>query len=90
MVTALLLSTYFADLQEPIILYIVAIFSFVLLIAGLAVIYNSELEDKNKRKKVKMNTMNPYVVFVLAAIIIAAGFLFVKYTEWKDNHIASE
>lgn len=37
-----------------------------------------------------MNTMNPYVVFVLAAIIIAAGFLFVKYTEWKDNHIASE
>ena len=53
MVTALLLSTIFADLQEPIILYIVAIFSFVLLIAGLAVIYNSELEDKNKRKKSK-------------------------------------
>ena len=53
MVTALLLSTIFADMQEPIILYMVAIFSFVLLIAGLAVIYNSENESKSKRKKEK-------------------------------------
>ena len=53
MVTALLLSTIFADMQEPVILYMVAIFSFVLLISGLAVIYNSESEDRNKQKKGK-------------------------------------
>lgn len=50
MVTALLLSTIFADMKDPIILYMVAIFSFVLLISGLAVIYNSENENKDKRK----------------------------------------
>lgn len=50
MVTALLLSTIFADMKDPIILYMVAIFSFVLLISGLAVIYNSENENKGKRK----------------------------------------
>ena len=53
MVTALLLSTIFADMREPVILYIVAIFSFVLLISGLAVIYNSEQESKIKLKKGK-------------------------------------
>ena len=53
MVTALLLSTIFADMQEPIIFYIAALFSFVLLIIGLAVIHHSELEDKNKQKKGK-------------------------------------
>lgn len=53
MVTALLLSTIFADMKDPLILYMVAIFSFVLLIAGLAVIYNSEKEGNSKQKKVK-------------------------------------
>jgi hypothetical protein len=52
MVTALLLSTIFADMREPMIMYLVAIFSLVLLIAGLAVIYNSERND-NKQKKGK-------------------------------------
>jgi hypothetical protein len=53
MVTALLLSTIFADMTDPIILYMVAIFSFVLLIAGLAVIYNSEKESKSNPKKAR-------------------------------------
>ena len=53
MVTALLLSTIFADMKDPIILYMVAIFSFVLLISGLAVIYNSENESNSKHKKNK-------------------------------------
>lgn len=53
MVTALLLSTIFADMREPVIMYIVAIFSFVLLIIGLAVIYNSEQQESVKQKKGK-------------------------------------
>jgi hypothetical protein len=53
MVTALLLSTIFADMREPIIFYMVAIFSFLLLIIGLAVIDKSEQEENNKRKKGK-------------------------------------
>ena len=32
-----------------------------------------------------MNTMNPYVIFALAALIIVAGYLFIKYTEWKEK-----
>ena len=53
MVTALLLSTIFADMREPLIMYIVATFSLALLIAGLAIIFNSEQEDKKKQKKQK-------------------------------------
>ena len=53
MVTALLLSTIFADMREPMIMYLVAVFSFVLLIIGLAVIYNSEQEENKKQKKGK-------------------------------------
>ena len=53
MVTALLLSTIFADMREPLIMYIVAIFSFVLLIVGLAVIYNSDQQESKKQKKLK-------------------------------------
>ena len=53
MVTALLLSTIFADMREPVIMYIVAIFSFVLLIIGLAVIYNSEQQERVIQKKGK-------------------------------------
>ena len=50
MVTALLLSTIFADMREPLVIYLVAIFSFALLIAGLAIIFNSEQEDKKLKK----------------------------------------
>ena len=53
MVTGLLLSTIFADMQEPIIFYMVAIFSFVLLLVGLGMIYRSEQEENNKQKKGK-------------------------------------
>ncbi len=37
-----------------------------------------------------MNTMNPIIIYVMVAIIIAAGFLFVKYKDWKDKHLISE
>ena len=50
MVTALLLSTIFADMRDPLIMYLVAIFSLALLIAGLAIIFNSEQEEKNLKK----------------------------------------
>ena len=50
MVTGLLLSTIFADMQEPIIFYMVALFSLTLLITGLGIIYHSEQEE-TKRKK---------------------------------------
>ena len=50
MVTALLLSTIFADMREPLIMYLVAIFSLALLIAGLAIIFNSEQEEKKLKK----------------------------------------
>ena len=53
MVTALLLSTIFADIHEHIIFYLAAIFSFVLLIIGLAVFYNIDQEEKKKLKKEK-------------------------------------
>lgn len=53
MVTALLLSTIFADMREPLIMYIVAIFSIVLLLLGLAVIYSGEIEERRKQKKGK-------------------------------------
>lgn len=50
MVTALLLSTIFADMRDPLIMYLVAIFSLALLISGLAIIFNSEQEEKNLKK----------------------------------------
>ncbi|MBQ8711245.1 MAG: hypothetical protein IJ551_00230 [Prevotella sp.] len=51
MVTALLLSTIFADMADPIILWMVVIFSGVTLIAGLSVIYNSDHKNGKKVKK---------------------------------------
>ncbi|GEM_PF-5913399 len=33
-----------------------------------------------------MNTMNPYVIYVMVALIIAAGYLFMKYLEWRDSN----
>lgn len=37
-----------------------------------------------------MNTMNPYEVYLMVALIIAGGFLFIMYIEWRDKHITSE
>ena len=50
MVTAILLSTIFADTTEPIILYIAAILSLMLLLGGMAVINSSEQDEKNNKK----------------------------------------
>jgi hypothetical protein len=47
MVTALLLSTIFADMQEPIIIYMVVILSIVVLIIGLSLV--SDEPSKNKQ-----------------------------------------
>ena len=36
------------------------------------------------------NTMNPIIIYVMVTAIIAAGYLFIKYTDWKDKHAISE
>jgi hypothetical protein len=46
--------------------------------------------SKLYKKRKEMNTMNPFVIYAMVAIIIAAGFLFIKYTDWKDKHVISE
>ena len=51
MVTALLLSTIFADMNEPIIVYLVVILSVVILLIGLYWVNESEIENKKKGKK---------------------------------------
>ena len=52
MVTALLLSTIFSDMQEPIIIYVVVILSIIVLIIGLYWVNEAEIENtKNKRRK---------------------------------------
>lgn len=52
MVTALLLSTIFADMNEPIIIYIVVIVSVIVLGFGLYWVNEGELsEQKNNKKK---------------------------------------
>ena len=54
MVTALLLSTIFADLNEPIIIYIVVILSIVVLLIGLLLVSDVHLyEDKSITNKKK-------------------------------------
>ena len=54
MVTALLLSTIFADLNEPIIIYIVVILSIIVLIIGLLLVSDVHLyEDKSITNKKK-------------------------------------
>lgn len=54
MVTALLLSTIFSDMDDPIIIYMVVILSVVILIIGLSIINESEKEMslnlKNRKK----------------------------------------
>ena len=54
MVTALLLSTIFADMQEPIIIYMVVILSIVVLVIGLSLVSDESSTNKkviNKTKK---------------------------------------
>lgn len=38
----------------------------------------------------EINTMNPIIIYVMVTAIIAAGYLFIKYTDWKDKHAISE
>jgi cytochrome b subunit of formate dehydrogenase len=51
MVTALLLSTIFADMQEPIIIYMVIILSIVILISGLILISDEDGVSKTVTNK---------------------------------------
>jgi len=51
MVTALLLSTIFAEMKEPIIIYMVVILSSIVLGFGLYWVYKGEQEQGNKKKK---------------------------------------
>lgn len=51
MVTALLLSTIFADMNEPIIIYMVVILSVIVLSFGLYWVNKSEQNEKKKGKK---------------------------------------
>ena len=51
MVTALLLSTIFAEMQEPIIIYIVVILSIIVLGFGLYWVNKGEQELELKKKK---------------------------------------
>ena len=40
-----------------------------------------------------MNTMNPYVIYAIVAVIVIAGYCFMKYLESRDsnhNSIISE
>ena len=53
MVTALLLATIFKDMYDPIIIYMVVILSFVILIFGLYVIYDSDQEEKKLKKGIR-------------------------------------
>ena len=51
MVTALLISTIFADMEDPIIIYIVVFLAVVILLYGLSIIDESEKEKEKKLNK---------------------------------------
>ena len=53
MVTALLISTIFADMKEPIIIYIVVLLSVIILLYGLSIIDESEKEKEKRTKKIR-------------------------------------
>ena len=53
MVTALLLSTIFADMEEPIIVYMVVILSIVVLIIGLILVSDDTPKQNSKKGKKK-------------------------------------
>lgn len=33
-----------------------------------------------------MNTMNPFVIYAMVAFIIAAGYFFMRFLEWRDSN----
>ncbi len=33
-----------------------------------------------------MNTMNPYIIYLMVIAIIAAGYIFMKYLEGHDSN----
>jgi len=51
MMTALLLSTIFADMNEPVIVYIVVILSIIVLIFGLALVSDSPSTENKKQRR---------------------------------------
>lgn len=51
MATALLLSTIFADMSDPITIYSVLILTLVVLIIGVILIYNGEENDNTNKKR---------------------------------------
>ena len=53
MVTALLLATIFKDMYDPIIIYMVVLLSVIILILGLYVIYDSDLDEKKLKKGIR-------------------------------------
>ena len=53
MVTALLLSTIFADTDEPIVLYVVVLLSVVVLIVGLILVSDDKTSKNKKNRKEK-------------------------------------
>ena len=53
MVTALLLATIFKDMYDPIIIYMVVFLSLVILILGLYVIHDSDLDEKKLKKGIR-------------------------------------
>ena len=53
MVTALLLATIFKDMYDPIIIYMVVLLSLIILILGLYVIYDSDLDEKKFKKVIR-------------------------------------
>ena len=53
MVTALLLATIFIDMYDPIIIYMVVLLSLVILILGLYVIHDSDLNEKKLKKGIR-------------------------------------
>ena len=53
MVTALLLATIFKDMYDPIIIYMVVLLSLVILLLGLYVIYDSDLDEKKFTKVIR-------------------------------------
>ena len=55
MVTALLLSTIFAEMNEPIIIYVVVILSAIVLGFGLYWVNMAEQEQEKKTKKIEYN-----------------------------------
>jgi fucose permease len=51
MATALLLSTIFADMNDPITIYSVLILTLVVLIIGVILVYNGEENDNTNKKR---------------------------------------